>query len=423
MIERARAFTAGATIGSLPMIWYAVLDTGGLNLRASHVFGFLTLGLILLPGRTPAIDGRTLALGVLMAGLIVFGATGNLAWFGTGYWRLSEVFRFLTNVAIGLGVTVAFLEGIRRAPAQLLLGLLITTAAAMVWWVLALAGTPIGLGGLVSAFARGDTRAVLFDAHLPAIRSLHGDQVLLGARHGAVFGFLTAAAVAHIVLARHEFGPTARRLARATTGFAALLAVVSLSRSAMLALALGGLVWLYVKRDELLWNPAVYAATALTLVAALSTLASGLGERLFSDTDSLTSRGDNASEVLAAEWTLLGSPRLPEGTDSPHNMLIEFAAAGGIPMLLAGVLIVAVVIVGVLTAPRRSPAVTMLAIVVLVRLLSAARGSLDTAAVIALLLFVGLDASWPSPSSWHRYLSPGRQVTVPPAEGMRARTS
>ncbi len=411
---RARALAAGATVGTLPMIWATVISSGGLSLRPSHVFGMLTLGLVAVSGERSKLPMRSVVLASLVAGLVVLGVAANAAWFDSGFWPLSEVVRFGVNIAIGLAVAavVADLDEVdaRRFTIGACGGLFVALGV----WGMALAASPIGLGGLLAAAGRGDTRAVLFDAHLPAIRSLQGAEVLLGARHGAIFGFITAAAFILVVRGmsdRRETGtgvtdepdrvPDLLSFAASVASVAVVIVtVLSLSRSGILALVLGAVVWLAVKRHDLLWNAWVYVGGAALVAVGVTSLAGGLNERLFQDTDSLSSRQVNVSEVLESDWTVFGSPRLAADVDSPHNMVIELAAAGGIPTLVGAIVIVAVVGLGLITASRRSPAVTMLAIVVIVRLLSAARGSLDTAGVVALLSFVALDQLATASTSW-----------------------
>ncbi len=429
-VVQGRALAAGLTVGTLPMIWVTLVSVAGLNLRPSHVFGAITLSsfAVRLPRGVPM---RTWLVAVVLSGLVTLGAAVNVAWFGVGFWPVSELGRLGINLLIGVGIASCIVEVVREPKLMRVFvrSALVGVVLALAFWIRALASSPLGLDGVLGAAGRGDARAILFDAHLPAIRSLHGSDVLLGTRHGAIFGFLVAIAICHAALTHVESHPVdlpdgalpfdfTKTLLSIATLTVSIITVLSLSRSAIVAMSLGGAIWLAVRRRELVWNAWVYVGAAALVAVGVTSLAAGLGERLFQDTESLSTRQTNASEVLEGEWSLFGSPRLPADTDSPHNMIIEFAAAGGVIGIVASMLIVGVVAFGVLTATRRPPVVTLLAVVVLVRLLSAARGTLDTSAVVAFVVFVALAtraADQPSAStSWRSASSAWRIDTAGP---------
>ncbi len=388
------------------MIWQSLGTVGGLNIRPTLLFGLLAAALYLILDDRPRFDSHVVVVAAVIAGLVLIGVAANESWYQSGYWPSGETIRFVTNIALAVAIS-AILATADRASARVIACFIsLSLVVSLGIYIVALDRSPLGLVGLVSALRSGNTRAVLFEAHLPALRQLHGSRVELGIRHGAVFGFITAVGFLQLMTIRATQPIDAgnldvprhpRRADSALRGSSAalsltvtLLAAISLSRSAILALLLVGLAWLVINRADALFNIWIYAGGAALVFVGATSLAAGFGQRLFQDNASLASRQVNVGDVLASEWTIVGSPQFVAELDSPHNTLVEFAAAGGVLAFAAGLIIMVIAAFGVARLHRQSPPLTLLAVVVAVRLLSAGRGSLDSTALMALIAYVAL---------------------------------
>lgn len=393
-VDGLTASSAGATLGTVPMLWSSLVTIGPLDLRPAHAFGLLTLALVLLPRSSARIRTHNAACLGVIGTLALVGAATNALVHVDAFWPTSELVRLVVNLVIALAVcsAIPFRDdaGIRAMGWATSCGL----GWSLFVWLSAIAGTAPGLSGAIADVLLGRNHHLLYEIQLPAMRTLYHDEILLGTRHGIVFGFLVAAALLHLLTGAVD-DRRLRIVARSLATVVLFTTVLSSSRSAFAALIIATLSYGLSRRRELARLGWSYAAIAAVVVIGGTSVASGLVARFTQDTASFRSRQGDASTLLQADWSIAGLPALDPEMNSPHNSFIEMAAGGGIAGLLAATLIAAIATAGLW--PRRSTGFTviLLAAVVLVRGVTAARGSLDTAALLALAVVV-MATPWPN---------------------------
>lgn len=382
-LDRLIACTAGLALGTTPMLWKSIIAFGSLDVRPAHLAGAITLALVLLPSSTAKIRlNAVLGLGAIGT-LTVVGAAINSFIYVDAFWPTSELVRFIANLLIALAV-VSALPLSDPANARRMGW---ATSAGLVWalgvWLNSIASTQHGLDGAALAVLRGNTNHLLFGIQLPAMRSLYHDGIMLGTRHGVIFGFLVGASMLHMLTGAAPQDRWLRRVARAISVVVLVTTLLSSSRSAFAMLALAAVVYSISRRAEFVRLGRTYVVAAVCTLIAGTTVASGLLSRFTSDTDSFQSRQGDLTELLDGDWSLAGLNALPAGVNPPHNSFVEMAAGGGALALLAALTVA--FLAGLALWPRRSTGLTvfLLASAVLVRIVTAARGSLDTAALLA----------------------------------------
>lgn len=387
-VDQMYAIAAGITVGTAPMIWSNVIAFGPLDLRVAHLSGAITLMLVLLP-RSSAVVKSSAVVGLGAIGtLTILGATLNAFTFENAFWPTSEIFRFTANLLIALAVVTALRSvdsvGARRMAWSIGGGL----SWSLTVWLRSIEATDPGIVGAARATLTGRTHHLLYDIQLPALRTLYDDSIELGVRHSTIFSFLIAAAVMLLLSDQH---PDDLRLRRASYTIACAVVIVtflSSSRSGIAAIGLAGLAIVISRRHDLARRARTYVVLALAVGAGGTAVARSIQDRFTSDTDSFRNRQLNVSALLDGDWSVAGLESLPADLESPHNSLVEMAAGGGVLALLAAGLMISIVVAGLL--PRRSASypVLMLSSAVALRIATAARGSLDTAALIALAIVI-----------------------------------
>ena len=401
-LDRLIALTAGLALGTTPMLWSSIITFGTLDVRPAHLAGAITLTLVLLPRSTAQLrPGAMLGLGAIGT-LTVVGAAINSFAYVDAFWPTSEILRFIANLLIALAVVSALpLNDPRNARRM---GW--ATSAGLIWglgvWLASIAGTQPGLDGAALAVLQGRTNHLLYGIQLPAMRSLFHEEVLLGTRHGAIFGFLVGAAMLHMLAGAAPKDRWLQRTARAISVVVLVTTLLSSSRSAFAMLALAATMYTISRRAEFSRLGRTYVAAAVCSLLAGTTVASGLLSRFTSDTASFQSRQGDLSELLHDDWSLAGLGALSADVSPPHNSFVEMAAGGGALALLAAVIVAFVSGAALWPRPTTGLTIFLLASAVLLRSITAARGSLDTAALLAFAMVL---ISSPTQS----LILPGRQ--------------
>lgn len=422
-IDQMHTIAAGVTVGTAPMIWSNVVPLGPLDLRAAHLAGAITLLLVLLP-RSSAVVRSSTVIGLGSIGLLtVLGATFNAFAFQDAFWPTSELLRLIANLLIALAVvsSLTSLDSLGARRMGWATGAALSCSLGV--WLRALELSDPGIVGAIRATLSGRTRHLLYDVHLPALQRLYGDGIELGVRHSIIFGFLIAVAVLTIL---SNQCPQDRWLRVASRVFAVTVmgtTVLSSSRSGLAALILAGLAFAVSRRHVFASQARAYAMTAMAIGIGATTVFDGLQARFTDDTESFKNRQLNASVLLDGEWSLAGLPALPATLESPHNSFIEMAAGGGLLALVASGLVALIALAGL--APRRSASlpVLLLSSAVILRMATAARGSLDTSAMIALaVVIVSLSAqSATARTSWRSSAKASSTRTTRPISPMPSR--
>lgn len=424
-LDRLIACTAGLALGTTPMLWNSIIAFGALDVRPAHLAGAITLALVLLPNTTAQLR-RNAVLGLGAIGtLTVVGAAINSFVYVDAFWPASELVRFIANLLIALAVVSAL--PLNDPANARRMGW--ATSAGLVWalavWLNSIASTQHGLDGAAVAVLRGRTNHLLYGIQLPAMRTLYHDGIMLGTRHGVIFGFLVGTAVLHMLTGAAPNDRWLRRVARAISVVVLVTTLLSSSRSAFAMLALAAVVYSVSRRAEFALLSRTYVVAAVCSLIAGTTVASGLLSRFTSDTDSFQSRQGDLTGLLNADWSLAGLGALPPGVNSPHNSFVEMAAGGGALALLAAFTVAA--LAGRALWPRSSTGLTvfLLASAVLVRVVTAARGSLDTAALLAFAVVLISSPIQPFVFSRSRERRPVRTLiplrpSTPVAEGGHA---
>lgn len=398
---------------TLPLHW-VVVSRGTLGgLRWAHIVCALLLLLAVAGYRNElrAILRRHRAFFVLaMLWILVY----VLGLYSVGA-ELTEPLQQLIYVVITLGPAALLHRAVKRSALTTLricsLAALIGSVAFMVMFTWSSSRNGFnGLAALWSGLASNDRDSVLFSVFRRAIpgSGIAVEEARANQRHEIFVGlvFLVWVSLISRAVLRQRLNRRVGRLSALGIGLASVLVVASLSRAAIVAVALPLVVMLVptLSRQSsairISRHLRLAGACMLAVVVLLSPASSAISQRFTSDTKSYTGRtgllGDSLSQVT--HLPLFGEPREVESLTSPHNFVLDVGQNAGLLAMLAAatlfgwlLLRFGRVVRGYIRHRRSTEfALVGLLFLAIVRMMTTGGGTLALAGWVSLAAYLGL---------------------------------